>query len=71
MLLKFRWRSFESEKKAMEMEGFIDGDFVERFLELPESIQLQVIAGNKAGSKKLSSSLHEITDILEQLGRLH
>lgn len=67
----FRWRSFNSDRKAMATENFIDGDFVERFLELPENLQNEVLNGTKPGSKKISASIIDVVSFLEDISRLH
>lgn len=43
-----KWRSFRNERRRASPDGalnFVDGDLVERFLDLPEAKQLEVVDG--------------------------
>jgi DNA damage-binding protein 1 len=37
-----QWRSFSNERKSVPARGFIDGDLIERFLDLKPAQQMQV-----------------------------
>lgn len=39
------WRSFATERKVDPCEGFIDGDLIESFLDLPASSMKEVVNG--------------------------
>ena len=39
------WRSFYNERKTEPMEGFIDGDLVETFLDLNRPIMEEIVNG--------------------------
>ena len=39
------WRSFYNERKTEPMEGFIDGDLVETFLDLDRPIMEDIVSG--------------------------
>ena len=39
------WRSFYNERKTEPMEGFIDGDLVETFLDLDRPIMEEIVSG--------------------------
>ena len=64
--LKFdEWRAFRNESR--ESEGpyrFLDGEMLERFLDLSESIQEEVCEG-------LGPNVEEMRNIVEELRRLH
>lgn len=60
-----QWRSFRNQ--ARESEGpfrFLDGEMLERFLDLTESKQEMVCEG-------LGPSVEEMRNIVEELRRLH
>ena len=59
-----QWRSFTNERKTTEATGFIDGDLVEGFLELPPEKKAEVVAG-------LDVSVEELTQRVVELTRLH
>ena len=42
------WRSFYNERKTEPMEGFIDGDLVETFLDLDRPIMEEIVTGMQA-----------------------
>jgi DNA damage-binding protein 1 len=39
------WRSFHNDRKQEPCEGFIDGDLIESFLDLPREQMKQVVSG--------------------------
>ena len=39
----FDWRRFDSETRSAESSGFIDGDFIEKFLDLSKTAQLELV----------------------------
>ena len=39
------WRSFYNERKTEPMEGFIDGDLVETFLDLDRHVMEEIVSG--------------------------
>ncbi len=45
-----RYRSFANEHKTKVTEGFIDGDLVERFLDLPQAQMSDVVMGIKVNT---------------------
>ena len=64
------WRSFKSERKVLPSAGFVDGDFVERFLELTsEEIDAVLLGGTEA--EKLSVGREEVMRLVEELSRMH
>lgn len=66
-----RFRGFSStEKTSEEPFRFVDGDFIEKFLELPEEIMEKVAKGRKK-NQKLSMGVEELKTLVENLKRLH
>lgn len=59
----FEWRSFANDRKVVDLEAFVDGDLIERFLELDEKRQADVC--EQAGVDRLA-----ITRLVEDLSRL-
>ncbi len=39
------WRSFESDGRSNTSSGFIDGDLIETYLDLPKTVQSDLIKG--------------------------
>jgi DNA damage-binding protein 1 len=69
------WRSFYNERKSEPMEGFVDGDLVETFLDLERAVMEDVVAGMQitdAGSGiKTEAKVEDIIKIVEDLTRIH
>ena len=60
-----RWRAFTNgRKKALRSNGFIDGDFVEGFLDLDRVSREKVCDGIEGG-------VDEVQRLIEELSRLH
>ena len=53
------WRSFYNERKTEPMEGFIDGDLVETFLDLNRPIMEEIVNGMQGCISTLLLSLFE------------
>ncbi|XP_014287545.1 DNA damage-binding protein 1 [Halyomorpha halys] len=68
------WRSFSTDVKTEPAEGFIDGDLIESFLDLPRKEMLDVICGlqiqNGSGMKQ-DATVDDIIKIVEDLTRIH
>lgn len=59
------WRSFRNQsREATEPFRFIDGEMVERFLDLDEQAQASVAEG-------LGPSVEDMRSIIEELRRMH
>lgn len=65
-----RFRSFKAEKRAIPATGFVDGSFVQQFLDLSPAEQDKVMAGRNE-YEKLQVEKTEIVRLLEEVGRLH
>ena len=64
-ILMFRWRAFTNgRKKALRSNGFIDGDFVEGFLDLDKATREKVCEGIDGG-------VEEVERLIEEITRLH
>lgn len=50
--------------------GFVDGTFVERFLDLEEDAQERVVQG-RSEPEKLEVSREEVVALLEEMARVH
>ena len=60
-----RWRAFTNgRKKALKSKGFIDGDFVETFLDLDAQSKSKCCEGIEGG-------VDEVHRLIEELSRLH
>ena len=47
------WRSFATERKVEQSEGFIDGDLIESFLDLSNDKMKEVVAGLQVSSIRI------------------
>ncbi|XP_062512905.1 DNA damage-binding protein 1-like [Corticium candelabrum] len=67
------WRSFANETSFYPSQGFVDGDLIEMFLDLPRSVMEQVISGLQIeeGGMKKEASIEDIVKIVEDLTRIH
>ncbi len=50
-----RYRSFANDHKTKVAEGFIDGDLVERFLDLSQAQMNDIVAGIKVNTKLVTN----------------
>ena len=51
------WRSFESDGRSDVSNGFVDGDLIETFLDLPKSMQQKLIEDLHVSSFPFASSI--------------
>jgi DNA damage-binding protein 1 len=59
------YRSFKnSERETMEPFRFVDGELIERFLDVDEEVQKEICAG-------LGPSVEDVRNLVEELKRLH
>ncbi|SCV68143.1 BQ2448_264 [Microbotryum intermedium] len=64
------WRAFRSECQIASSAGFIDGDFVERFLAVSTSQVEQIMAGGNE-HERITMSSDDVMRIVEGVSRLH
>ncbi|XP_031549547.1 DNA damage-binding protein 1-like [Actinia tenebrosa] len=68
------WRSFSNERKTEPANGFIDGDLIESFLDLPRAKMKEVAAGlqtdDGSGMKK-ECTVEDLVKTVEELTRIH
>ncbi|GAA5939977.1 uncharacterized protein JCM15063_004361 [Sporobolomyces koalae] len=64
------FRSFRADKRSTPSRGFVDGSFVQQFLDLEITEQDRVMAG-RTEFEKLDVDKNEIVRVLEEVGRLH
>ena len=55
------WRTFNHERNASDASGFIDGDFIETYLELSTDQKLRVVEGLDVTVDHLNSTILELT----------
>ena len=60
------WRAYRSERCVAEAAGFVDGDLLEAFLDLPAPRMAQVAELMGGGA-----TVDEIGRVMEELARLH
>lgn len=67
------WRSFTNERVTTAHKGFIDGDLIECFLDLPRDKMSSVVQGIqiKEGTSTRDVTVDDIIKIVEELTRLH
>lgn len=64
------WRAFKSERKVLPSAGFVDGDFVERFLELNDQDVEKVMNGGSE-AEKMKVTKEALSQLVEELSRMH
>jgi hypothetical protein len=64
------WRDFTNERRVTDHRGILDGDFIERFLELDEEKQRLVLSARNGGMP-IKESLNQIVSLVEDFARLH
>lgn len=65
-----RFRSYRSDKVVSPSAGFVDGSYVERFLDLSEPDQDRVLAG-RSEPERLDVTREEVIALLEEMARTH
>ena len=68
-----KWRRFHNERRTGGMEGFVDGDLIELFLELSNEQQRDVLRkfNDEPSSLHDEVSLAHILDKVEEMSRMH
>ncbi|CAF1046921.1 unnamed protein product [Rotaria sordida] len=66
------WRSFESDGRSDVSCGFVDGDLVETYLDLPKSVQQELIQDLRGENNiPINTTVEELVKIIEELARIH
>ncbi|KAM0790402.1 hypothetical protein ACM66B_003284 [Microbotryomycetes sp. NB124-2] len=65
------WRSFKSDRQTLSSAGFVDGDFVQKFVELSPEDMERVVQGAGSEHQKLDVGVNEVLKLVEELSRLH
>lgn len=67
------WRSFSNDRKTEPYQGFVDGDLIESFLDLPAA-QMQEVASNlqiEDEGMKREATVEDLVKLVEDLTRIH
>ncbi|CAH3106628.1 unnamed protein product [Pocillopora meandrina] len=68
------WRCFSNERRVEPATGFVDGDLIESFLDLPRSSMEEVASGlqidDGSGMKK-ECTVEDLVKVVEELTRIH
>ncbi|BGP43549.1 hypothetical protein JCM10449v2_007590 [Rhodotorula kratochvilovae] len=64
------YRAFKSDKTTQQSAGFVDGSFVEQFLDLTPEEQEKVVAG-QSEHERLDVGREEVGRLLEEVARVH
>ncbi|KAG0427923.1 hypothetical protein HPB47_025067, partial [Ixodes persulcatus] len=70
----FTWRSFSTERKTEQAQGFIDGDLIESFLDLSRDKMQEVLQGiqmDDGSGMKRDATVDDLIKIIEELSRVH
>lgn len=68
------WRSFHTERKTEPPVGFIDGDLIERCLDISRDTLAKVITGlqmDDGSGVKRDATVDDIIKLVEELSRIH
>lgn len=66
------WRAFESDGRSDVSCGFVDGDLIETYLDLPKAVQKELITDLRGeGNVELHTTVDELVKIIEELARIH
>lgn len=65
------WRAFRHDAGARPSAGFIDGDFVERFLDVRDEALVQEILDGANKYERIEVPYAELCSLLEGLRRIH
>ncbi|CAF0960255.1 unnamed protein product [Rotaria sordida] len=66
------WRSFDSDGRSNVSSGFVDGDLIETYLDLPKTVQHDLIKDlHGENNVQLNATVEELVKIIEELARIH
>ncbi|GAA5912974.1 hypothetical protein JCM5296_000784, partial [Sporobolomyces johnsonii] len=69
-LAQDEFRAYKSDKRTLAAAGFVDGSFVEQFLDLGAEAQDRVLEGRSA-AERIEEGRAEVVRVLEDVARLH
>jgi len=69
------WRAFHNDRQKEPANGFIDGDLIERFLDLPRSAMTKICTDlfydfDGTGMKR-EGTVDDLVKLIEDLARIH
>ncbi|CAF0737244.1 unnamed protein product [Adineta ricciae] len=64
------WRSMRSDKQSTISSGFIDGDLIQLYLDLPKAVQTELLE-HLPNDNQSNVSVEELVKIVEELSRIH
>ncbi|UJR27073.1 hypothetical protein I4U23_008375 [Adineta vaga] len=67
------WRSLKIDRYSNSSSGFIDGDLIELYLDLPKIVQVELIKDlhNEDNQNQSNITVEELVKIIEELSRIH
>jgi len=66
------WRAFESDGRSDVSCGFVDGDLIETFLDLPRSTQNDLVKDLRGEDNvELNTTVDDLVKTIEELARIH
>ncbi|CAF4245853.1 unnamed protein product, partial [Rotaria sp. Silwood2] len=66
------WRSFDSDGRSNISSGFVDGDLIETYLDLPKTVQQELIKDlHGEDNVELNTTVEELVKTIEELSRIH
>ncbi|CAF1345272.1 unnamed protein product [Rotaria magnacalcarata] len=66
------WRGFESDGRSDVSCGFVDGDLIETYLDLPKLVQQELIKDLQGENNiPINTTVEELVKIIEELARIH
>ncbi|CAF0840644.1 unnamed protein product [Didymodactylos carnosus] len=66
------WRAFEAEIRSDASCGFVDGDLIELYLDLPKDMKQELIRDLRGENNvELHTTVEELVKIIEELSRIH
>lgn len=60
------WRAFKDTKQTLPSHGFIDGDFIESLLLLPNASLEEIVSVAKQMNKSLDLTVGQLTNLIDE-----
>lgn len=61
---------FKNDKRSVESTGFVDGDWVESFLDMSPVMRERVVSGEDGGVK-MGCDVAQVLQLLEEMAQYH